>query len=154
MKTASKRKQAAERIPTAEFAMKLIAAEDFETFYAENVSQMQALTLSQYLQELCEQKGIKQHELICSIDIDRIYGHKIFSGERNPSRDYVLKLAVGMQLTIDEAQRLLIISKNSPLYARVPRDAALLHCLHSKAGYEKTQENLHKWGMTTLGEQR
>ena len=141
-----------ERVPTGEFAMKLIASENFEEFYAENIEQMQAYNLPDYLSELCWCKGILPHELVRKTDIDRVYGHKIFAGERKPSRDYVLKLALGLELSVEEAQRLLTISKNSQLYPRVPRDAAILYCLHHGVGYRNTKEKLYEWGMTILGD--
>jgi len=53
---------------------------------------------------------------------------------------------------VEQTQRLLTISKNSQLYPRVPRDAAILYCLHNGFGYRGTQEKLYEWGMTTLGE--
>jgi len=138
------------RMPTGEFAMQLIASESFEDFFSENIEQMQPQNLRQYLGELCSSRGISPNKLMQDVDIDRNYGHKILSGNRTPTREYVLRMALGLELTIDECRKLLSISGNSQLYPRIPRDAAILYCLHHKFGYLATQEKLHEWGMTVL----
>ena len=137
---------------TGEFIMELISTLDFEAFYAKNLGHLHALTLPEYLNELCERKGVLSHELVNSVDIDRVFGYKIFSGERRPSRDYILKLALGLELTVEETQRLLAISGNSQLYPRVPRDAAIFYCLYHNLGYRDTQEKLYDWGIKPLGD--
>jgi len=137
---------------TEKFMVDLLSSEDFERFYEDNVHNIRVPALSEYLSELCEQKNIKPRGLIKGLDIERSFGYKIFSGNRRLSRDNALKLALGLGLTVDETQKLLTVSKNSPLYPRIPRDAAILYCISHGFGYAKTQESLFDWGMTVLGD--
>jgi hypothetical protein len=140
------------RTPTAEVLVKLMAAESFQAFYAENIDVLQLPALPEYLTGLCERKGILPHRLFRETDIEKSLGHQIFSGRRRLSRDNALKMAFGLELDIKEAQRLLTISKNSRLYPYIPRDAAILYCLHHEIDYRSTQDNLFEWGMTVLGD--
>ena len=140
------------RVPTTEVLTELISAESFQEFYAENVDTLQLPSLSQYLAGLCEDRGILPHRLFHETDIEKSLGHQIFSGRRRLSRDNALKMAFGLELDVKETQRLLTISKNSQLYPFIPRDAALLYCLHHGTGYQQTQGHLFEWGMTVLGD--
>ena len=140
-----------QRKGTTELLNELINSGDFTAFYDNNIEDLQAPNLAEYLKELCESKKIAPHELVKTVDINRMFGYQIFEGERKASRDYILKLAVGLGLTVEETQRLLNISKNSQLYPRVPRDAAIIYCLNNGMGYNDTQAKLHEWGILVLG---
>jgi len=142
------------QIPTAELMTKLMSCDSFQSFYAENIDSLQLPSLPQHLAALCEQKEITPNQLFKETDIEKSLGHQVFSGRRRLSRDNALKMAFGLELDIKEAQRLLTISKNSQLYPFIPRDAAILYCLHNNIGFRKTQEHLYEWGMTVLGDDR
>jgi transcriptional regulator with XRE-family HTH domain len=137
---------------TKKLLSRLFATHSFENFFAKNKEHFNAPTLSQYLTQLCERRGVTANKLIKQVDIDRVFGHQIFSGRRIPSREYILKIAVGLEVSVDECQRLLTISGNSQLYARIPRDAAIIYCLHNKLDFAKTQEKLFESDMTVLGD--
>jgi hypothetical protein len=130
----------------------LMKVSSFNNFYDNNQEFMQIPTLAEHLITLCRQKGIQPTELVRSVDIDRVFGHQIFAGRRNPTRDYLLKLALGLRLNIEECQRALSIAKVSRLYMRIPRDALILYCLSNKYTYQKTQEALFDQGMAILTE--
>jgi len=147
-------KKEIKRIPTTEVMTRLIKSENFQTLYADNIDTLQLPKLSEYLSELCEQKEITSYRLFQEVDIDNSAGYKYFSGERRLSRDNALKLAFGLNLDIEETQQLLTISKNSRLYPFIPRDAAILYCLHNKINYRETQEHLFEWNMTVLGDEK
>jgi len=142
------------RIPTAEVLVELMSAESFQEFYAENVDLLQLPALTEYLADLCREKDILPNKLFHDIDIEKSLGNKILSGSRRLSRDNALKIALGLKMGFKEAQRLLSISKNSLLYPFIPRDAAIIYCLHNKTGYLETQNNLFEWGMMVLGDSK
>jgi len=143
-----------ERMPTTEMLVKLMNAESFQEFYVENIDKLQVPKVSQFLAVMCEEKGIVPNKLFQEIDIEKSLGHQILSGRRRLTRDNAIKMAFGLGLDITESQRLLTISKNSQLYPFIPRDAAILYCLHNKINYRDTQSNLYEWGMTVLGDSK
>jgi hypothetical protein len=97
---------------------------------------------------MCDDKGVVPNTLFQEIDLEKSLGHQIFSGRRRLTRDNAIKFAFGLNLDIKETQRLLTVSKNSQLYPFIPRDAAILYCLHNGINYRNKQSNLFEWGMT------
>ena len=53
------------------------------------------------IQAICKQKKLVPGRVIQSARIARTYGHQLFNGTRQPSRDKVLQLAISMGLTVD-----------------------------------------------------
>lgn len=66
----------------------------------------------------------------------------------------MLQLAFGLGAEVEETQRLLRLADRSPLYPKLRRDAAILHCLHERKSLLETQELLQALGMTILGGDR
>ena len=85
------------------------------------------LTLTGYLHELLDQRGLTMSEIIQRCNLDRSYGYQLFNGTRRPTRNTLLHLALQMRLSETEAQRLLKLAGRPVLYARNRRDAALLY---------------------------
>lgn len=89
--------------------------------------------------------------MIQRANIERGYGHQIFRGIREPSRDKVLQLAFGFGLNVPEAQRLLRAAEKSPLYPRLKRDAAILFCINRGESLVQMQLLLSELGLSPLG---
>ena len=81
---------------------------------------MQELPLfSEYITMLAEERNEKAEAVIRRGEIESSFGHKLFSGTRNPSRDTVLQLAFGFELNADETQQLLKVARATALHPRV-----------------------------------
>ena len=59
--------------------------------------------------------------------MSEIYLHQVFSGRRNPSRDRLLCLCIGLGCSLEETQRLLQQASYAQLYPRIKRDAIISH---------------------------
>jgi len=140
------------RMETTEVMTKLMSSDSFQSFMSENNEMMQLPALPQFLAELCKSKGIPQNKLFWEADIEKSHGYQIFKGRRRLSRDNALKISFVLKLDVTETQRLLTISMNSQLYPFIPRDAAILYCLHHGTDYMDVQERLYDLGMTVLGD--
>lgn len=96
-----------------------------------------------YLRALIRSKGLRQQDVFLAADIPERYGYKLVSEERHTHRrDTILRLCFGARCTPEEAQRLLRLQGLAPLYARVPRDAALLVALNRRI-YEIADVNAY-----------
>jgi hypothetical protein len=137
---------------TAEALTKLMTSDSLQSFMSENTEMMQIPALPQFLAELCRRREMPQTELFWEADIEKSHGYQIFKGRRRLSRDNALKIALVLKLDVTETQRLLTISMNSQLYPFIPRDAAILYCLHHGTDYMDVQERLYDLGMTVLGD--
>ena len=128
----------------------LLRASDFEDFLIINEENMLTVTLSEYLNQLLVQKGLKLPNVIRESGLVKSYVHQIFNGEKRPSRDKLIALAFGLHLNIEETQRMLKLGGCSELYARTKRDALILFCIFRKKSIYDTDAALYKWDLTTL----
>ncbi len=141
----------ADRISTDSLMKRIFRTGNLTSFLQRNEQHLEEPDFCEMLRALCGERQLIPERVISRAQIDRTYGHQLFNGTRRPSRDKVLQLAVGMELTVEETQRLLTAAGKSALYPRLKRDAAILFCL--KNGYDmlKTNEILNAHGLTLLG---
>ncbi len=102
---------------------------DFDRWLERCKSELTEDDLSAYLAELMEKHGVTKTELIERANLERGYAYQILRGERAPSRDRLLQIAIGLCATLDETQRLLKLGGKGELYPRVRRDAAIIFCI-------------------------
>lgn len=136
---------------TSEIVKELGLCPDFQTFYAENKDYMASGNLSSLLAELLESKGLKKSQIIKKAEFSEVYGYQIFSGIRVPERKKILCLAVGMELNIEETQRLLKCAGYSQLYVKLPFDCIVLFGLCKAMSVVQINELLYEYGLETLG---
>ena len=110
----------------------------------------EAFSFSECFQELFEKKKLKKMEVLDRAHIERVYGHEIIRGKKNPSRDKVLLMSFGMLLTVPEAQMLLRHSGHSPLTPKVRRDAVILFALAHGVNWSDMNELLMDNGLLEL----
>ncbi len=108
-------------------------------------------TFSDYLSQLADERGMKRESVVARAGLERTFGHRLFNGTRNPSRDTVLQLAFGFGLSTDETQQLLKVARQSPLHPKVKRDAIVAYCLHNKQTLMDAQQVLYEQGLPLLG---
>lgn len=139
------------RTGTTTFFNRLLEAPDLEQFIKNNADEMQMPSFCEYISKLCIKLGEVPEHIIRRANIERSYGHQIFRGSRNPSRDTVLQLAFGFGAGVDEAQELLKYAGKNSLYPRVKRDAVLIYCLRDHFTIVETQRVLHEMELPLLG---
>ncbi len=105
----------------------------------------------EYIRQMCHERNEKQEHIIKRAGIERTYGHQLFNGTRNPSRDKVIQLAFGFGMDVEETQKLLKIAQKSPLYVKVKRDAAIIYCIVHNMDISETQDILEKVDVQVLG---
>lgn len=101
-------------------------------------------TLSEYILQCLNEKGVKRSDLIRGINIDRNYGYQILNGTRTPTRKQIISIGLFLGLEVAEVQRMLTIGERDVLYVRRPEDAKIVHCLEHHIEYEKACEFI--WG--------
>ena len=90
---------------------------------------MLSQTLPEYLALQLKQKHLRRADVVRGSHLDRTYVYQIFSGKKVPSRDKLLAIAFGLQLSAEETQKMLKLSGNLDLYVRDKRDAAILFAI-------------------------
>ena len=109
-----------------------------------------ATTLSEYLQQLLDQKHLKRVDVVRMANLNETFGYQIFTGARNPSRNKVLQIAFAMALTVRETNRALTAAGCSSLSPKDRRDAIIIFCLDRGCSLQKVNEELYRFGEDTV----
>ncbi len=136
---------------TADLLRELQSCTSFQRFYQENAAYLPKRSLSAYLEELVKKYDIKKADAIRRSELNEIYAYQIFSGVRVPERKKLLSLAVGMEIDLDEVQKLLKCSGYAPLYAKNEFDCVIIFGICKKLSVMQINEMLFDYGMPTLG---
>ena len=92
---------------THEILKALRESQDIETFTREYIDSFADVTFKDYLNGLLAAKKMKKAAVIKASGLSDSYAFQIFQGYKSPSRDKLLALAVGLETSFEECQRLL-----------------------------------------------
>jgi transcriptional regulator with XRE-family HTH domain len=112
---------------------------------------MEQIPFHIHISNICNSNGQVPEQVIKRSGIERTYGHQLFNGTRNPSRDKVIQLAFGLELDVDGTQNLLKAAHMNSLYPKIKRDAVILYCIENKKDFFETQSALQTLDLTLLG---
>lgn len=104
----------------------LMQANNLDRFLAENDSSFRSESAPEMLKRLFEKRNITKAALAKQSGMSEVYLHQVFSGRRNPSRNRLLCLCLGLHATFEETQNLLLRCRLAPLYPRDKRDAIII----------------------------
>lgn len=107
-------------------------------------------SLSEYLQALLEEKGLRRIDVIHDADLNETFGYQIFMGQRKPSRNKILQIALAMGLTLQETNRLLQAGEANTLYCKDRRDAIIVFCVEKRYPLHQVNEELYRFGEDTI----
>ncbi len=89
-------------------------------------------------------ESISKAALARSAGMSEVYLHQVFSGRRNPSRDRLLCLCIGLEASLEETQKLLERAGYAQLYPKSRRDAIISHGIVHKTPLQKVNDNLYE----------
>lgn len=135
---------------TDELRHEIKTATDIEDYLVKNSAYLLKDSLSKHLHMLLSQKSLSRADVIRGSLLGRAYVYRIFAGEKLPSRDKLIALAFGLQLSDEETQKMLKLSGNRELYARDERDALILFALQRGMSIMDTNGLLLDHGFVVL----
>lgn len=106
--------------------------------------------LSDYLQQLLDEKALRRPEVIRNAQIGETYGYYIFTGQRHPKRDFVIRIALAMECTLTETNRMLQAAGLSRLYSKSRRDVIIIFGIEHGQSLQQIDEQLYRFGEATL----
>ena len=121
-----------------------------KTFLTKYKKNMFPQTLSQHLTQLLIEKETTIPDVIQRSFANKTYVYQIFDGRKKPSRDKLISIAFGLQLSIDETQKLLKISGNRTLHVKDGRDVIIFYSIHNNKGVGRTNSLLIEYGFEPL----
>ena len=107
---------------------------DAAAFVQENADELQNKTVPELLADLLERKQLTRAAVIRAAGLARTYGYQLFDGTYTPTRDKLIQLAFGFQLTVEETQALLKAAGHAVLYPQNARDVVIIECLYQRCG--------------------
>lgn len=135
---------------TKEMTKKLVSAEEYEEFYEINRENFIDITLAEFLLECMIKKNLTVAQIAKATGTGD-YLYKLINGKKkNPSRDILIRLAFGMNMTPEEIATLMRITHFHELDSRNKRDAAILFCLSKEYDLQRTNEMLCELQLRTL----
>lgn len=133
---------------TEELLSELLLADDPQEFIEKHG--IGTRSLSEYLQALLEEKGLRRIDVIHDADLNETFGYQIFMGQRKPSRNKILQIALAMGLTLQETNWLLQAGEANTLYCKDRRDAIIVFCVEKRYPLHQVNEELYRFGEDTI----
>lgn len=112
---------------TDDLKQDLIAESNIDSYLKENKDYFSKQNVTVLLAKLYDKQSISKAELARRSGMSEVYLHQLFSGRRKPSRDKLLCLCIGMELSLDDTQQFLKEATYVQLYPRIKRDAIICH---------------------------
>lgn len=135
---------------TTQELLELLKNGRLQDYLKNNSDEMVDEPLCCYLNACLEEKNLTKASVIEKSGIFNIYAYQIFAGKRIPSRDKLIALCMGMELTIEETQTMLQYAGYATLYPRNKRDSVILSALQSKLSVIRCNLLLDEMGCSPL----
>lgn len=107
----------------------LKVSDEDDEFLKRHINELSTGNLAKYIDLLLEEKQLAKPLVIKNSGLNQIYGFQIFNGKKKPTRDKLIALAIGMELTFDETQHLLNYAGFNTLYPKSKRDEIIIFAL-------------------------
>lgn len=136
--------------PTDDLQNELMSEPSFDSYMNENRPFFSQQSVAELLTALYEQQDISKAALARKAGMSEVYLHQVFAGRRNPSRDRLLCLCVGLGVTLEETQRLLKQASYAQLYPKIKRDAIISYGIAHHTSLEEINDHLFSENDKTL----
>ena len=127
---------------TDDLNQELMSAPDIDSYIKNNQTSFAERSVTELLASFYERQGLSKAELARRSCMSEVYLHHVFAGRRNPSRDKLLCLCIGMELSFDETQELLKEAAYAQLYPRIKREAVIIHGIVHHTPLEEINDRL------------
>lgn len=108
------------------------------------------IKIQEYLDQLLTQHGLTAKDIIIKLNMERSYTYQILKGRRNPTRKFLIRIALLCRLSLEETQHLLAVGNRPALYPRNRFDAMVIYGIQHNLTEEETNELLTELGEDTL----
>jgi len=136
---------------TSELENELLKTEQLEDFFDANKENFRDFDLQKYLNWLIEEKNLSKAEVIRKSELDYVYAYHIFSGrKKKPARNKIISLALAMNLSVAETQRLLYYAEVEKLYVRNEWDSVIIFALEKNLSVKQTNDLLNEFSFSNL----
>lgn len=114
---------------TGDLSNELMQESDIDSYLSSNQPYFSDESISELLVEMYQSKSISKAALARKAGMSEVYLHQVFSGRRNPSRDRLICLCIGLEATLEETQNVLKQAGYAQLYPKSRRDVIISYGL-------------------------
>lgn len=139
------------RIKTNQVLDSLSNSKSITDFLEENKSQFDLRPIGEYIKHELEKRELLKEEVIKNSGIIKRYFNQILSGEKSPSRRYIIRILLSMGLDFPDVQWYLKACDYNQLYVKNKRDAIIIYCFDNKLSVSECNKMLNKVGLENLG---
>ena len=118
----------------------------FEKMILDNDPSFLRETVSERLKSLMENHKVRVSYVVQKSLLSKSYFYQLLEGERQPSRDVLLRIGIVCGCSAKEIQALLLLAGEGALYTKLRRDAAILSCVGKKMNLYEIDDYLIKIG--------
>ena len=136
--------------PTSDLNQELMNEASIDSYIHDNSPFFSNQSVAELLTALYEKKDLTKAALARKSGMSEVYLHQVFAGRRNPSRDRLLCLCVGLGATLEETQRLLQQASYAQLYPKLKRDAIISHGIIHHTALNEINDKLFTENEKTL----
>ena len=135
---------------TDDLKQQLMQTADLDSFLSENSGNFNDKTIQELINALYVKTDMTKAELARRSGVSTVYLHQLFSGRRNPSREKLICIAIGLGASLDETQEMLRRSGFAELYAKDKRDAIIIFGIAHGKNLLQVNDDLFDKNMETL----
>ena len=135
---------------TDDLSQALMAESNIDSYLRENQPFFAGQSIAELLAVYYERTDLSKAALARKAGMSEVYLHQVFAGRRNPSRDRLICLCVGLEVSLKEAQQLLKLASYAPLYPRLKRDAIISYGIVHRMALGEINDKLFTENEKTL----
>lgn len=125
---------------------KITNGQELENYINNELPPQDSMTFHAYYNSYLEQCHPEKAKVIQVSGISRTYAYQILQGEKNPSRDKILALALAAGMDLKNINQCLKLAGMNELYEKVRKDAIILFSLNKKLSILEINELLYEMG--------
>ena len=134
---------------TEDLINEILEKPNIASYFNDNPEEFLDIPLHRYLRSLLAERNLNVSQ-VAERSSRGEYIYHVFRGIKNPGLDVVLSIALAMELTLPETDRLLRIARMPLLDARNRRDSILMFALNRRLTVPDTNDILYEFDEACL----
>lgn len=123
---------------------------EIDNFIKTNATSFVYHKINDFWKNACEKSGMSKSNIINKSEFNYSFFYDVINGRKIPARDKIIRLALTMNLSLDDCQQALRLSDKSLLYPRIKRDSIIIYALNNGLTISGCNELLNKFNEEIL----
>ena len=137
---------------TDELGFELENSQSIYSYMEANAAEFDDKNFYSFLSTLIVNSGKPKTTIVADSCISEPYLYNLLRGEKRPTRNSVIKLAFGLELTLETTERFLMLAGYRSFYERHKRDSLLKYAFLNKMDISEADNLLVQYGFSVMTE--